>query len=185
MELTHWSYRRLPGIRFAIHLQLPLYMCLMLCLPLGITVIVAGATALTRFQTPGNPFAAYDDLISGNTQDPAFGSNHETLLRAVFDVACTTSLVQKYCYYQPESGPFAVIQFHDLNREGERGIYFDVRDNALTVGDLALLWGRPEITQHENSLVLHWPDQHMSTVVRSDSGQFSYFLPVPYLMLRD
>lgn len=182
MELARQNRRRLQVPRFAIDLQLPLYACLMLGLLLGGMVIVAGVVALTRLmQPPTNPFAVYDDLIAGNTQDPTFWSNHETIVRAAFDLACITSLTQKYCLYRPEYGPFAVIQF--LDDEGESGIFFVVRDSTLTVGDLSLLWGQPTIARRENFLVLHWPDQHMSTVVQSENGQFHYFLPVLHLLL--
>lgn len=161
-----------------------LYPRLMLGLLLGVMVIVLGAVALTRLmQPPPSPFAVYDDLIEGDTQDPTFGSNYETLSRAAFDLACTRAFTSGYCPYKPETGPFSEIRLMELNDEGESGVYFAVRDNALTVGDVARLWGRPVISRYENSLVLHWPDQRMSTVVRSDNGQFHYLLPVPYLLL--
>jgi len=185
MELVRQNQRRLQVPRFAIHLQLPLYLRLMLRLLLGVMVIAVSAKALTRLmQPPRNPFAAYDDLIAGDTQDPAFGSNYQLLSSAAFDLACATSPIQKYCIYQPASGPFAEIRFMDLNDEGEIGVYFAVRDNALTVGEVALLWGRPTIDRRGNSLVLHWYHQGMSTVVRSDNGLFNYSLPVPYFLIR-
>jgi len=184
MEFTRQKVRRPQVPQIAIHLQLPLYLCLTLGLLLGVMVIVAGATALTRLmQRPPGPFAAYDNLISGDTHDPAFGSNYETLSRAAFDLACTMAFTSRSCFYKPENGPFSEIRWMELNDEGEIGIYFATRDNALTVGDLSLMWGRPTITRHENSLILHWPDQHVSAVVRSDNGQFQYRLPVSYLLI--
>ena len=185
MELVWQNRRRLQGLLFAIHLQLPLYLHCLLILLLSIMVILLGTITFTRLLPPPlNPFAAYTDLMADGSTTAEFWSSYEKPSRAAFDLACTTSLTQKICLYEAESGPFAFIKFIDLKYEGESDIYFAVRHNALTVGNVARLWGRPTITRHENSLVLHWPDQHMSTLVHSNNGQFSYHLPVPYLLIR-
>ncbi len=83
MELARQNRRRLEVPRIAVHLQLPPYLWLILSLLLGIMVIVSGTLALTRLMPPlPNPFAAYDDLISCNVQDPAF------------DLACARSPIR-------------------------------------------------------------------------------------------
>lgn len=184
MELVRQNQRRLRLPQFPIQLHLPRYISLMLCLLLGIMVIVVGTTVLTGLmQPPLNPFTAYDDLIAADTHDPAFGSNSTTLFNAALDLACTTTFTARRCLYKPDSRPFSEIRLMDVDDRGKIAIYFAVRDHTLTVGDVALLWGRPTVVRRDNSLVLHWPEQRVSTVVRSDNRQFNYRLPVPYLLI--
>lgn len=164
--------------------HLPLYLRLMCVALLGSMIVISNAVPIIFFmRSPSNPFAPYASGIAGASSEAEFWSSYETLSRAAFDLACTTSLTERHCRYLPLVGPFDEIRFMDLDDEGDKGVYFDVRPNALTVGDLGLLWGRPTIARHNNSLVLRWPEQHVSTVVRSDNRRFTYLLPVPYLLV--
>jgi hypothetical protein len=52
------------------------------------------------------------------------------------------------------------------------------RDRAFVVGDLVLLWGKPEIQQIGPWLSLRWRGRHISASAWSASGQFSNFQPV-------
>ena len=208
MELARHNRRWLQLRQPIIKWRSPLYQSVTIRLLLGFMVIVIGVLAITRFLEPSsNPFTAYTDLISGDTHDPAFWSDYETLSRAAFELACTMTLYTDHCLYKPEHGPFAAISFADVNNQstsdiyatvrdkrfirldnrtilsGESGIYFSVRDHALAVGDLALLWGYPTIVQVENWFYLRWRDQRVSTLVQSSNGQYSYFLPVQYFVL--
>jgi hypothetical protein len=184
MEST-WQRRRLLQVpEFAIYMRLPLYLRFMGSLLAGIIVICASAITLPRLAQPSpNPFAAYVHLSARYSPELEFWSSYETLTLAGLELACTTSPIEKYCVYQTEFGPFAIIQFNDLNDEGESGISFIAGDHALSIGDAALLWGRPIIVRQEKSLLLDWPSQRMSAVIHSDNGRFNYFLPVSSLLL--
>jgi len=87
MELIQHRPRRLRLPPFAIPEQRALYLALMVRLLLGVMGIVAGEMALTRLMPlPAHPFAAYEGLISGDTHDPAFWSNYETLFSAAYEL---------------------------------------------------------------------------------------------------
>jgi hypothetical protein len=206
-ELVRQRHRRIHLPQFVIHLQLSFYPRLIIGLLFVALVMVTGTIALTRsILSPVNPFAAYEDLISGDMQEPEFWANYESLSHAAFELACTTTYLSGYCSFKPETGLFAEISFIYLKNEGangiyapvrggfasteertnpsgETGIYFIVRGHALTVGDLALLWGRPTIARRANRRFLRWRDQHMSTSLQADNRQFNYWLPVQYLIL--
>jgi len=57
---------------------------------------------------------------------------------------------------------------------------FSIREGALRVGDLALLWGRPEIlSPTDRDVRLNWPHQEVIALSSlGQSGQLSYFQPV-------
>jgi hypothetical protein len=184
METDQSSRSLFPIPQLAIYLQLRSRVYITFSFLIGVMLIICLITLSRLSSPPSNPFADYTNLIHDAESTTQFWSSYETLLRAAFQLACTTSLIEKYCFYRTESGPFEFVKFVELNSEGMEGVYFAVRDNALTVGDVAMLWGRPTIRRHDHSLTLYWPAQHMSSVVRSDSGQFNYRLPVPYLLLR-
>lgn len=152
------------------------------------TFVAASACALIlyinvliRHPEPANPFNYFAGMISGQTYTTEFWSNYETLSSAFYGLACAESLTIQHCFYRPETGPFDLVIVNELNEGGDRAIYFSVRENLLTVGDLAQLWGRPSIEHHRGWLILHWTAQRMSALVRSASGRFSYFLPVKRL----
>ena len=202
MELTQQNRSgfRFPAI--VIRLQFPFYLRLTLSLLLVSMFSGTIVLALSRLQPPPtNPFGVYDDLIGKDGNSPITWSNYETLFQAAHDLACATQLETGSCRYQSETGPFVVVSrtglrtagatsdydYQDSGTDyrarssGASGIYFAIRPNALTVGDVALLWGRPTIKPLDNWLFLHWPNQRISTWV--ESWRFNYALPLPYLFL--
>jgi hypothetical protein len=61
---------------------------------------------------------------------------------------------------------------------------FTVRENALTVGDLALSWGRPNMIAPANQQVtLYWPAIRVTAIATTNHGYFSYRLPFEHLLL--
>jgi hypothetical protein len=67
----------------------------------------------------------------------------------------------------------------DVTMGGERYLVsLSCQQRALTVGDLAILWGSPQrVSIQRAQIYLHWPDYTVSAVVSFD-GRFSYFLPI-------
>ena len=49
---------------------------------------------------------------------------------------------------------------------------------AFSIGDLALLWGRPQIRKAGRWVSLNWPERRINGSSWSDNAQWSYFQAV-------
>ena len=56
-----------------------------------------------------------------------------------------------------------------------------LQDGIFVIGDLALLWGQPEVQHIGHWVDLCWHERHVSASVWSDNEQFSYFRPISQL----
>ncbi len=158
------------------NLQLTLYRRLMFGVLLGVMVIVAGALALTRLvQPPTNPFSAFSDLFGSDARQAALARGF-TCQDMMFP--SHTQTLSSYCAQRNTDKMFSGI-FLRMSGNTTREISFSLRDNTLTLGDLASLWGEPAIRLYCETVVASWPAHRIvSMVAPSRTGHFSYFLPI-------
>jgi hypothetical protein len=85
--------------------------------------------------------------------------------------------VSRYCAYDT-SGTFSSIYLHMSGNDTDE-INFTVSANTLMVGDLEVLWGRPEIRRYCETIVASWPGAHVITILpaRQTEG-VSRFTPI-------
>lgn len=61
---------------------------------------------------------------------------------------------------------------------------FNVRENTLTAGDLALAYGTPEITAVHQGVTLQWPEAQVSASGIVQGDVFSYLMPLSQVSMR-
>ncbi len=176
MELVRQNRRRLQVPRFAVHLQLPLYLRLMLGLLLGVMVIVAGAISLTRLmQPPPDRFGAYADILPGQPKQAA-SERGFTCFTNIFDDSARCARRD-----EPASPLFSRVH---LSTVGDL-IYtlsFTTYVNTVTIGDLVLLWGRPDIQRSGRVAQVSWSSPNVTALAVLSSGQpLNYFTSVAYI----
>ncbi len=176
MELTHRSHRRLQKPSISINFQLPLYLRSILGLSLGVLVVVSGVMALTRLvQSPTNPFSAFSDLF-GSAAGPAALARGFTC-RDTGGRSHPQNL-SGYCAQRDTDKMFSGIYLW-MAGDNANEISFSLRENTLTLGDLMLLWGQPEIRLYCEVLVAAWPARHITSLLAAPrTRQITYFSPV-------
>ncbi len=176
MELVGQNHRRLHIPRFAIQLQLPLYLRLMFSLVVSMMVIVAGVMTFTRLmQPPANPFAPYADILPGHPKEVALERGF-TCFTNVFDDGESCSRRD-----EPASPLFSAVHLSTL---GDRihTLGFTTSVNTLTLGDLVLLWGRPDIQLRGYVAQMQWPSPNVTALAVLSSGRpLNHFTPVAYI----
>jgi hypothetical protein len=171
MELM-LSGRTLPWTA-AVRIRLPFYIAVPLSLLVGILVAITGVTILARSERTPYPLEDYSDLNSWQ----------EVATRGFDCNERNTAPKRLICTFAPTSGPFSQIDLGVVNPEGGF-IAFTVRERALTVGDLALWWGRPAIQSVGNTAMLTWRTYAASArLSRPNDGQFDYFLPLSMITI--
>lgn len=72
------------------------------------------------------------------------------------------------------ANPFSA--FDELNANQ---INLSLQEKLFTLGDLTLLWGKPEIRRYCESVIAIWPSDHRAAIVTPGSrGHLSYFSPI-------
>lgn len=112
-------------------------------------------------------FADYVDFFPGGYWSTAL----ERAFRCNVDVATGA----KYCFLRPQDGLFSDIGVTIINDQISQ-IVFALHQSALKAGDLAALWGRPEIQISGYIAYLGWQNQKVKAIARTDDGRFDYFL---------
>jgi hypothetical protein len=152
----------LPAVRA------PIYVRLMFMVAVGMTVLGTAWAALFRQATqPLNPFAEMLQSVVGESWQ-AVGSHH---------FSCSGSAGDAYCTRRPTDGPFSLIAV-TLRQGVVSRVEFSMHEGALTAGDLALLWGRPDVDVYHSSVNLEWPRIGLSANGWADAWQFSFAIPV-------
>lgn len=142
------------------------------------TIASVSMTALVTVphnQQPFDPFAPYVDILPGQSQDAVLqqGFNCQINIAPVFHETCSLT---------PETGMFSEIQVwiaFDTGRVSR--VVFEPREKALTLGDLVVLWGNPEIDIYGRIANLRWRNAHVVAIPQTDQGEFSYWLPIGYV----
>jgi hypothetical protein len=150
----------------------------------SLLMAVVGVTTLAKLFEPmqfSDPFTLYTDIVPGERADSSalqargFWCLADSLPSpADITVNCASSV-------QTESiaGINVVIWDGVVQR-----LDFALHEGELRVGDLALLWGRPEIHKAVRSIMLIWRERRITALSRTDDGHFTYFKPVLQLSFR-
>ncbi len=117
-------------------------------------------------QPASSPFSPYADVMPGQPLTAAQGAGF----------VCESIPYHIDCSQRPTSGPFARISAIITHNDIEN-VHFTVRANTLTVGDLILLWGRPEYVRFaSNPLILYWEQMSASALIFvQDDHPLTYF----------
>lgn len=142
------------------------------------TFVLVSAIVLARI--PGSeisldPFAAYTDVMPGQMQYALMqrGFNCQANISFRFDDSCTLTL---------QTGIFSAIQTTVTSGTGRiRRVVFTARDQQLTLGQLLLLWGRPEIAIYSPTANFRWRSLHIVAIPPSYDGHLVYSLPIKYV----
>jgi hypothetical protein len=126
-------------------------------LSVSFSLSIVGLLLLCGYQ-PGvaNPFSAYHDIMPGHSRADAISRGASCRLS-------TDREPGEDCLFSPSSGPFETVKVVILNGN-IIAVNFVARANALFVGDLEGMWGKPTVhpTVHENVVVLQWSQYHIS-----------------------
>ncbi len=176
MEITRHS-RQAPSI--AIHLRPPAYIRFMRNVCLACLVMVTGVMLLARFaQPPSNPFYDYASILPGQPRSALIQRGFSCAEGEVANNRPSPSTIGQYCVLPLNKGIFdriGAVLSHDVVKQ----VFFIARKDALTVGDLALLWGRPlTISGVGEQITLDWPPSDWSILAITNGTRFSYLMPV-------
>jgi hypothetical protein len=136
-----------------------------------VVAITLNWTISSRQNVPSpNPFADYEGILPGQPRSALGAMRFSCNINDVSDQS-------EYCTRAPADGPFSLIGVTVSNGVINR-VEFSLRASALTVGNMALLWGRPTIYFYQKSVNLEWPSLGVSASAWAESRRFSYFIPV-------
>jgi hypothetical protein len=131
--------------------------------------------AIRRSEPPFDPFAPYADILPGQSREgvSARGFNCQFVTGPHFEEICTLT---------PEASVFATIQPTIAVNTGRISrVVFWLREKTLTVGDLVILWGEPEIAIYSRTANFRWNNVHVVAIPETYDGDFSYWLPIAYV----
>jgi hypothetical protein len=161
----HW---RPTQIRFALKFPARLWVAILmitLCL-LALTLPIALSKSA---EAPSDVFVDYVDFFPGQY----WSTGLESAFRCNIDIPSGI----KYCFFRSQKALFEDIGVSIIDGKITR-IAFTLRQDTLKAGDLAALWGRPEIQIAGYIAYLDWQNQKIRAIARTDNARFDYFLPV-------
>jgi hypothetical protein len=159
---------RIPSLRLRPYLRL------VLALIGGFTGVILSIRLLSQTAAPPDPFATFSNLFPGQQAD--------TRLLEAQGYSCwletlpTIADISQHCSQDLQTGPFSNITV-TIWDGSVRVLDLVVRENALTIGDLVRLWGRPHIHQHGFRGQLKWLGSGNMDLTASYRGRYSLFLP--------
>ena len=124
----------------------------------AIILVMIGFIAIIAISTPAegsvpvDPFAPYADLL---TQDQAL---HALVKRKFSCVSEYLSESRQDCSLLLDDPTYSKINVTIVNGI-PRDVSFQIRKNSLRLGDLALLWGKPETPFLDVGATLFWPER--------------------------
>jgi hypothetical protein len=131
--------------------------------------------AVQHSEPPFDPFAPYADILP---EQPKEGLSQQGFT-CQFNIAPS---FEESCTLPPGTGIFSEIQVTIASQSGQVSrVVFRPREGALTVGDLVLLWGDPEIAIYSRTANFRWTNVHVVAIPETYDGDFSYWLPVIYV----
>jgi len=176
MELTRQNSMRLQPGQPTVRLGAPLYLRVAIALLVIMLALVAGVTRFAKNDPLlSNPFTTYLDVLPGQTIDGILLGEFS----CVIGIGPGSDQNQtKYCQRTLTAGVFSHVGLIMSSRGVISRLELTVRPNALDVGALAILWGRPEVHLYGNSANIAWPDRGITAMGWSENERFSYFLPL-------
>ena len=155
--------------------KLPLYLRIALVLVIGLSASTCGVVVLVRSTAqPTDPFASFTDVFPRN---PRSAIEARRFRCPPPDEETSNYNTGSPCFLWPIAGTFAQVGV--VVSEGNiRQTFFTMRKNTLRVGDLMVLWGKPEIRTYSRSVYLLWRSRRIFAWVSDYTGWMSPFLPV-------
>jgi len=182
-----WIVRRQTSFQYALHGQhkqsLRGERALQPLLSLGVTfvLLVTGfavtALAMLSVRSGGvsNPFLPYMEFDSTFT----INDMREQGFNCVADLIETEDV---YCTFRPAMGVLSEI-YLIVKRGVIDSITFTLSNNAMTIGNLNVLWGESDsISFNGQSVNIYWVDRHITAHISTRGGNFNYFSPVLWVV---
>lgn len=150
------------------------YALRMICCVALLASCLAILTASTLFTArlaaqPSNPFEAFVEVLPGVSTDPTFSKE--------FTCYPITNTFIELCTLAPATGPVEHVQL--IRKYGTiYYTFFHLRENVLNLGELALLWGKPDVAPPQDETGLTWSRYDARVNLASGTGDVNYFLPV-------
>lgn len=159
---------------FTMPSQPPMYVVIPFYVFVIILVINLSCMMLATQEAPPDPFSAYASLLSGLIDT-------NMVCRDVSNMGERTAIQE--CSTYLEDGPFLKVSV--VMGHGVYWVNFTVRNHAFMVGDLARLWGIPDLLISGRMAILAWPGQGVSAwTALPRSGRFDYFLAPSMISIR-
>jgi hypothetical protein len=116
--------------------------------------------------------------------NPQLSGRLQQRIRLIPDVKLSFYLYTQYCTFTPFDGPFSLISMTSTNGIIKR-INFTMRSsNRYTVGDIALIWGRPEIRNSPYAIVYYWPSTGVGAAGEKGGISSNYFTSLERVWMR-
>ncbi len=144
-----------------------------------ITILVVMSSILilmlsmpTQGSPPPDPFLPYADLLH---RDSAL----DVVENGSFSCAKIFSGDRQMCSHRPVDRAFFYIRV-TVEREAPHEVSFQVTKDALYLGDLVLLWGRPDTLFPYSAPTLQWsiPDGRTVSALVPSANRLNYLAPV-------
>ena len=148
-------------------LHLPLSLLVTLCLIVGLTLLIFSAQVLAEHGPASAVFETwFEDIAPG-----------QALSAAEARVLCPGGLyTEQYCSVRFTEGPFSQVLTVVVN-SAIRRVDFMVRQDALRIGDLVAVLGRPQIRREGQQAYLRWRSG-ITALAIVDTGNVTLLLPV-------
>jgi hypothetical protein len=128
---------------------------------------------------PPNPFAPFADVFPGQPGNGVEARGFSCVrrpygaYRGLEDCTCILA-----------TGAFSLVEV--IISEGTiRQTDFTMRGSTLRIGDLAMLWGIPDVHKGVHTPYFYWPGNGILATTISYSGQFSFFLALRSVLFTD
>jgi hypothetical protein len=144
----------------------------------GFVMVSAAVVTLAkqfRHAPPSNLFAAYTDIYPGRSVD--IRELEARGFYCVTGVLSSPADLSEMCELGLPDGSISVINLLLWDKVVVK-LSFSFQERVLTIGDLALLSGDPDIRVSGHSVNLNWRDQHITRLVLAQNKPVSYFEPV-------
>lgn len=169
MELVG-QYQR-PSGTSVVTFRFPWYVTIALFMLTGITIIVVGVITLAHREL-SNPFSVVRDLFGEDARQVALARGFSCQDTGLVSEPLTT------CVQHNTDKIFSRVYVR-LSGNIANDISFSLRENTFTLGDLTLLWGKPEMRRYCETVVYFRSDRHIiSKVSPTRTGRINYFAPV-------
>ncbi len=173
MELTTLG-RALPRFRTNnINFQVPLYVTIPVFVFFAALLLTFACITFAKQAVPLNPLSAYADILPGSPLRNAVA--HGFLC---FHIPVPYSAnVSVQCVHNSQTGKFSHVNVMIWDGIITQ-LIFTVQENTLRVGDLFLLWGKPEIESWGYLSILKWPAYGVAATAPIHAGRYTHFSPI-------
>lgn len=163
--------------------QFSIVLALFVLMSMGIFVSTL-PSRLTEQSPVSDLFLAYVNVFPGQPASATALEEHGFL--CFMDTLPSPADASEYCSSTPQTGLFSRMNVTIWDGVVTR-VEFTVNENLLSVGHLALLWGRPEDIQVVGNIATaRWsiPGATVLAIFAYDQ-RFSYFAPVAQVSIKD